>query len=168
MVTLKRALKFLPKKEELQQHRWLRFLHGYMHHPWLWEFRRGTTVKAVAIGVFMAMMPMPFQMVPASILAVFLRANLLLSVGLVWISNPVTMIPMWYGGYRAGCWLFGQTPLFSHSGFSINALFAHGHEVFLPLIGGCIVVGLIAGLSLATLVWLLFRLLGGKLCRYRP
>ncbi|MEL6896318.1 MAG: DUF2062 domain-containing protein, partial [Planctomycetota bacterium] len=37
-----------------------------------------------------------------------LRANRLVGVGLVWISNPLTYAPLFYFHYRVGCLLTGR------------------------------------------------------------
>ncbi len=150
--------KFLPTKEELKQHKWLRFLHKYMHHNFLWHFDRNGVSKACMIGGFMCMMPMPFQMIPTAILALFLRANLIIAVALVWISNPITMLPMMYGAYLVGCFLLGETPLFHEDNFAWHQMITHIHTIFIPLIVGCVIIGLVIGMTLACISWLGFNL----------
>lgn len=63
------------------------------------------------IGLFWAMVPMPLQMVPAIFCCIFWRANLPLSIALVWLTNPVTMPPVFYATYRLGCFLLGTPPV---------------------------------------------------------
>ena len=154
--------KFLPSKEELKQHKWLSFLHKHMHHNFLWRFDRGSVSKACMIGGFMCMMPMPFQMIPAAILAIFLRANLIIAIALVWISNPITMLPMMYGAYFFGCFLLGKTPFFNEENFAWQHLVTHIHTIFTPLIIGCIMIGLTLGLILASITWLGFNFIEHK------
>ncbi len=56
-----------------------------------------------ALGAFVGMMPiMGVQMIAVTALALPLRANLKASLIGVWISNPVTFLPMYYGNYRFG------------------------------------------------------------------
>ena len=55
------------------------------------------------------MIPMPMQMLAAALLAIPLRANLPLSIGLVWLTNPLTMPPIYYTTYKLGTWLM-DTP----------------------------------------------------------
>ncbi|WP_119343143.1 DUF2062 domain-containing protein [Facilibium subflavum] len=148
--------KFFPTKEELKTHKWLRFLHAHMHHDFLWHFGQSELSRAAVIGVFMAMMPMPFQMIPAAILALVLRANIIVSVGLVWLSNPVTMLPMLYGAYVFGCWLYGVVPVFHEESLAWHEMFTHMHQIFVPLITGCVIIGLAGGSLLGSIIWLVF------------
>ncbi len=56
-----------------------------------------------AIGVFVAMTPtMGIQMVTAAAIAAAFRANKILSMAAVWISNPVTMVQIYYLNWRVG------------------------------------------------------------------
>lgn len=56
-----------------------------------------------AIGVFIAMTPtIGAQMVIAAAIAAAFRANKILSMAAVWISNPVTMLQIYYTNWRVG------------------------------------------------------------------
>ena len=57
----------------------------------------------VALGMFVAFTPtIGFQMVIVLALASVLRANKLVGVPLVWISNPLTIPAIFYAGYSLG------------------------------------------------------------------
>ncbi|MFH2002840.1 MAG: DUF2062 domain-containing protein, partial [Planctomycetota bacterium] len=59
----------------------------------------------VALGVFVALTPtVGMQMLIILVLGTLIRANRIIGVLLVWISNPITLIPMYYGYY----WLGGK------------------------------------------------------------
>jgi len=51
--------------------------------------------------------PVPFQTVLAAAGAVLFRVNLPVSVALVFITNPLTMPPMFYFCYKVGALLLG-------------------------------------------------------------
>ncbi len=61
-----------------------------------------------ALGVFVAFTPtIGFQMVIVVSLASLLRVNKLVGVPLVWISNPLTIPPIFYAGYSLGRVILG-------------------------------------------------------------
>lgn len=94
--------KWAPNPEKLKDHKHLQFLGDTLNIPCLWHFNRRNVATAFAIGLGCMWFPIPFQSVLAAILAVFFRANLPLSVVLVFITNPITMPPMLYGAYLLG------------------------------------------------------------------
>jgi len=60
----------------------------------------------VAIGFFVAWTPtLGFQMMIAVALASLLRANKAVPIPIVWITNPATIIPVYYPNYLIGLWL---------------------------------------------------------------
>jgi uncharacterized protein (DUF2062 family) len=57
----------------------------------------------LALGIFIGFLPiMGIQMAVVSIFALPLRANLKAAIAGVWISNPITVIPLYYANYRFG------------------------------------------------------------------
>ena len=99
----KRTLKQLaPSAATLREIKLLRLMGEWIYEPNLWHVNRYSASMAFFVGLFVAFMPIPGQMVLAALLAVLLRCNLPLSVGLVWITNPVTIPAMFYLAYRVG------------------------------------------------------------------
>lgn len=101
--------RYMPHPETLRRQRSLRFMSHLIGNPALWVLSRRSVANAFSVGLFSAMLPIPFQMVVAACGAWLVRANLPLSVGLVWITNPLTMPLIFYGNYRLGAWLM-DTP----------------------------------------------------------
>jgi uncharacterized protein (DUF2062 family) len=57
----------------------------------------------LALGIFVGFLPiMGIQMVVVSLIALPLRANLKGALVGVWMSNPLTFIPLYYGNYLFG------------------------------------------------------------------
>ncbi|MFN3189671.1 MAG: DUF2062 domain-containing protein [Aureliella sp.] len=72
-----------------------------------------TLALGIAIGMFVTFTPLiGFQMVLSFALAWLLKANKAVGVPIVWISNPLTIIPIYYPCYVIGCKLLG-TPVVS-------------------------------------------------------
>ena len=66
----------------------------------------------VAIGMFVAVTPTPgLQMVLTLAIAAFLGANKVVGLPMVFLSNPVTAVPL-----NVGCWKVGHALTFSSSG----------------------------------------------------
>lgn len=76
-----------------------------------WAGDRKSFARAGFIGSFCMMLPVPFQMVLGSVFAYYLRANIPLATALAWVTNPLTMWPIWYGGYVFGTWILGTPDL---------------------------------------------------------
>ena len=47
-------------------------------------------------------------MIPGIFLCLWLKANVPISIALIWISNPFTMPPMFYATYKVGTWILNE------------------------------------------------------------
>jgi uncharacterized protein (DUF2062 family) len=97
--------RFTPDAARVKRQPALKFLRPLLEDPNLFHFNRHSISLAVLVGVFVAFMPIPFQMIFAAILALWIRCNLALSIGLVWISNPLTIAPIYFATYQLGLWI---------------------------------------------------------------
>lgn len=71
---------------------------------------------SIALGVFIgtvvAYQPIVgFQMIVGAIVCKLIRANVIASLPLAWITNPVTIIPIYYVTYRLGVVFTGDAPI---------------------------------------------------------
>ncbi|MDN6274940.1 DUF2062 domain-containing protein [Psychrobacter sp.] len=98
----KRLKDLLPTPEKLNQNRTLKLFAPQLADPRLWHFNRHSLNKAVYIGVLSAFFPLPGQMLIALIGSLFFRANVPMALGLTWITNPLTSLPIFYAGYYIG------------------------------------------------------------------
>ena len=98
--TLKR---FSPKQEDIN----LGWLNKHLHNPDLWKWNKRTISKAFAVGLFCAFLPLLLHTLLAAALAVAFSSNILLSIGLVWLNNPLTMVPIYYYIYKLGSYIIG-------------------------------------------------------------
>jgi len=143
--------KYLPSAEKIRQSRSLGFLGAVLGDPNLWHINRHSLAGAAFIGIFSALVPVPLQMVLAAFLAVRFKCNLPLSVVIVWLTNPFTIVPIFYFTYRVGAWLLGM-PITPPDNVSFSWLL----EQLIPLWVGSILCGLIfGGLAWATIkiIW---------------
>ena len=127
----------------IRDHKHMQIFGKLLHDPNLWHLNRRSVAGAFAVGLFWAMIPMPFQMVAAAALAILCRVNLPISVALVWISNPLTMPPIFYFNYLVGTWLLPHQKPLGDVEMSMHWLTESLGEIWLPLYLGSVVVGLI-------------------------
>lgn len=141
----------LPQPQHVRDHPHLRHLGEWLHDPNLWHLNRRSVAGGAAVGLFCAFLPIPFEMVVAALLAILVRVNLPIAVILVWISNPLTWVPLYGGAYLVGAWLLGLPPVSLEEINTVWLLKQAG-----PLWLGCLVVGGLAaaaGFGLARLIW---------------
>jgi uncharacterized protein (DUF2062 family) len=63
----------------------------------------------VAIGIFVTWTPsIPLQMISVVALSCLLRANKFVGVPFVWISNPLTIVPVYGPNLLVGRWVLGK------------------------------------------------------------
>lgn len=129
----------MPDHEKIKSMKSLQFLGDRLHDPNLWHLNRHSVSLAFAVGLFFAWVPSPTQMAMAAATALFVRANLPISVALVWITNPITMPPLFYFAYRLGLWLLNK-PQFDGE-FSLDTVFSSMADIGGPFLFGCLVLG---------------------------
>ena len=95
--------KYSPKRENVN----LGWLNKHLSDPELWKWNKKTIAKAFAIGLFCAFLPIPAHTLLGAILAVIFSANILLSMLMVWVNNPITMVPIYYFTYKLGASILG-------------------------------------------------------------
>jgi len=69
------------------------------------SINRRSVSSAIFIGLFIAMIPMPMQMLAVLFFIPFIKFNVPLAITLVWITNPFTMPFIYYIEYITGNFL---------------------------------------------------------------
>lgn len=92
---------YLPKKISITR-KYALLVGKRIHDHNLWEYNIQSVPRGVAIGMFIAFIPLPIQMLLAIIFAILLRANVPLAVAATWITNPFTFIPISYCIHNLG------------------------------------------------------------------
>lgn len=94
--------KYIPTKDSLVNNKRLKRLHRFFDDPDLWHLNCHSVATAASIGCFICYLPIPGHMILAALLAFAFQANLPIAVSMVWITNPITIPPMFYLAYRVG------------------------------------------------------------------
>lgn len=119
------------------------------------------------MGLFCAFLPIPFQMVAAAALAVAFSANILLSITLVWVTNPITMGPIFYFAYKLGCIVLDTRidPNFAFSWDYLQEAITSGLPAL--LIGSLIVASIGAIVGYSSIQWLYRHRVGKRIKRWK-
>ncbi|MDG0996495.1 MAG: DUF2062 domain-containing protein [Gammaproteobacteria bacterium] len=133
------------------------FFGDFSHDPNIWRINRRSVVRAIAIGLFTAFMPIPVQMLLAAALAIAFAAYLPVALILVWITNPVTMPVFFYWAYHLGAYLLDMPAEPIQVEMSFNWLFTQLLHRWQPFLVGCLCAGALAGGIGATVVNLYWR-----------
>lgn len=148
----------MPDPEKLRQQKVLGFLGERVFSSNLWHLNRRSVTGAVSIGLFMAFVPFPGQMILAAIGAIAIRVNLPISVAVVWITNPITIPPIFYSAYLLGHWLLNshkpQVIAISGPWYSV-----FGYDTLWALLLGCLILATVSstlGYIFTSMFWRLW------------
>ena len=150
--------RWLPHKSRFREHKRLRLLGNLLHDPNLWHLNRRSVSGAAFVGLFLAWVPLPVQMLLAAIVALWLRVNLPVAVVLVWITNPITIPPMSYLAYKLGAWLLGRPPQEMQVQLSLEWISEQLGYIWAPMLLGSLLIGLVSAALGFIAIRLLWRL----------
>jgi len=97
-------LRPLPRRATIHRYPVLKFFaEAARKRAYIWSFRVENAVPAIYAGTILTLMPLyGIQLALSLILALLLRANLPILAGLQVVSNPFTVIPIWFSAYQIG------------------------------------------------------------------
>ena len=122
----------------------------------LLSVNRKMVSRAMLVGLFIAMIPMPLQMLAVILFAPFFRFNVPLAISLVWITNPLTMPFIYYIEYITGNFLLMQEGIGTIE-LSLDWFENNIGDIFIPLYVGAFfysVVFSIGGYYLVDKLWI--------------
>ncbi len=150
--------RWLPHDSRFREHKHLRLLGRLLREPNLWHLNRRSVSGAAFVGLFLAWVPVPTQMILAAIVTLWLRVNLPVAVVLVWITNPITIPPMSYLAYKVGAWLLGRPPQDLQVELTLEWLGEQLDYIWAPMLLGSLLIGLTSALLGFFAVRLFWRL----------
>lgn len=113
---------------------------------------RKSVSKAVWIGLFWAFIPMPMQMAGVMALTPFFKFNVPIAISMVWLSNPFTMLPMYYMEYQTGNFILGREGI-ENVELSMDWFSENWDAIIVPLYVGTAFYSIV----ISTLVYLLIN-----------
>jgi len=145
--------RFLPQRHTVDERWFLRPFRALLHDPALWALHRRNVLRATAVGIICAFVPIPGQSALAGLLALYFRVNVPVALLASLVSNPVTVGPLYYGAYRIGLVILGDHPSAEAPTVPPASSWSQLGDVVAPLLIGC---ALLAALS-AAIAWLLIN-----------
>ncbi len=150
--------RLMPDHKTMQEHPHLQKFGKRLTEPKLWHLNRKSVAGGLALGLFIGFMPIFGQMFISAALAILFRVNLPIAFVAVWISNPLTVAPIFYFAYKIGAWVL-QVPV-SQDAFTISWewLSTEFLAIWQPFLLGCVICGLIAAMLGVLIVRIGWRL----------
>lgn len=148
--------RYFPDPHKIRSHKHIKLFGTLLLDQNIWHLNRKSVSGALAVGLFIAFVPLPTQMIIAAAAAIIFRVNLPISVATVWVTNPFTMPFLFYFAYVVGTWLFGVPQQTEQSGFSLSHMLDSLGHSWKPFLLGCFILGLISaiiGFVSARLYW---------------
>lgn len=154
---LRKWLRPLPRRANVSKYpiiKW--FADAARRRPYLWSFKRPQVMASLYAGSVLALLPVyGLQVAIGLALAILVRGNLTVMIALQMITNPLTLGPIYLATHALGEKLIGWTGYGtgpSDVGTHINAL---------------VVGGIVAGLGMALVMDLSWRLLAWEARLFR-
>ena len=88
---VRRAYRML-RNPRLRRHPWLQKILSPIFNRELWHPCRESVATGLGTGLFVAMLPIPGQMILAALLSMRLRANVAIAIAACWVTNPATQL----------------------------------------------------------------------------
>lgn len=156
---IKKFLRPLPRRSNIHKYPVLKwFAESAYKRSYLWSFRGSEISSALFWGIWISMLPIVgIQMLVVFFISLLVRANLPLIVALQWISNPLTMGPIYFADYKIGLSVLNLLGI----DYQRNKLLTAGYnwseftfsdllrliDTFPPMLVGGSVLGISMGLS---------------------
>ena len=92
----------VPTREELERNRWIKPFAKHVLRSDLWRFNRRSVPRGMALGLFVGIMIPLAHFITATLLAVFVRANIPVALAATFIGFPAFLPVIVYAADRVG------------------------------------------------------------------
>src|SRR5512138_108590 len=104
----RRVFKSMSRQRHHWKQRW--FMQPFrvlLEHPVYWSLNRRNVTRAFALGLFLSFVPLPINTLLGVTMALLMRVNIPATLSGTLLTNPLTMLPLYYAAYWIGCTLLG-------------------------------------------------------------
>lgn len=98
--------RWLPTAEKVASLKFMRIFGRHTLNPLLWYVNRRSIAKAVLIGTFWGILPVPFHSLFIIVTIVWFEVNLPIGLCMAWLTNPFTVVPILYLGFWFGSGIY--------------------------------------------------------------
>ena len=148
--------RFLPDLKGILNRPSMRWISALPQDPNLLHLNRHSVSLAVFIGIFCAFIPIPIQTLLVIGLCFWWGANLPIAIVIIWLSNPLTIPPMFYLTYKLGSSILGTEVNSLSFSLSWEWFSQLGVDILLPLFVGSLLSGILlasAGYFFILFLW---------------
>jgi len=122
-----------------------------LSHPIYFSAARRPVCGGLWIGLFVGMLPIPGQTILAVLAALTLRVNIPVAAVVLWVSNPLTFVPIFYLAYKIGTIVLNVPVEPFPADLDLDWLMAQTDTILKPMFTGAVIMGL----STASIAYLL-------------
>ena len=138
--------KFAFKRHHMSEQWFMAPFRHLLHDHRLWAIRRRWVVPAFSLGLFIAFMPFPGHTLAGALAALALRVNIPVAALSTWVSNPLTMGPLYYFAYRLGVKILGIPQQPFNFALSLDWVTHTFVNIWQPMLLGSMLLGSAAAL----------------------
>ena len=149
--------RFLPDMNKLLDRPSMRWIKLLAKDPNLFHLNRQSVSLGVAVGIFCAFLPLPGQTIIAALICYIVGGNLPIGIILIWISNPVTIPPIFFLTYQVGCLLLSTETVQFSAQMDWEWFKSLGSDVLKPLLLGSFICGSILSIASYFAIFQLWR-----------
>ena len=152
--------RWMPHKDEILAVRWLRPVRRFLDHDHLWDLKRPNVARGVAVGLFAGVMLPVAQIFFAVVGAVAVRGHVPVSAACTFVTNPLTVPPLYWLAYQIGGFLLPDYPRalasLEEAGTWLARALDWAVSAGVPLLTGLLVLASASAVLGYVLVWLLW------------
>jgi uncharacterized protein (DUF2062 family) len=131
-------------REQLLANRFVKPFAHRLESPLLWQMNRRAVARGIALGLFVGFLLPIGQIVLAALLALSLRANVVIAATATLVTNPLTFPPIYFAAYKLGCGILGMEP---GEADAEHYLLQSLHQIGTPTIAGLLLFALISAIT---------------------
>jgi uncharacterized protein (DUF2062 family) len=144
----RRFFKPLSRQRHRLRERWfMRPFKVILEHPVYWTLNRRNVTRAFALGLFIAFVPLPIHFLLAALLALAMRLNVPAAVAGTLLTNPLTLVPLYYTAYWIGARLLAIPARPIAIEMSWEWLSTVLPIIWRPFLLGCAVMGILCAVA---------------------